>query len=123
MIERFPECKTRVMGDFNVDTSSGIVQKIREQNNLANMTQVYGRDEIQYLPTYKRGNKQIDFSLASWEILQEIENVDYLPYEENSDHRELVFTVRWEKNKLPANRSRGIQSKQFRRALKFRSAS
>ena len=110
-----------VMGDFNLPVEDTFIQRIISENDLFDTTTICGRPNQRKINTYKRGKNKIDYALATWALLPDIEDVVYGDFESYADHRPLYIKLKWDLSKLKPNTKRNLFTKHHRRALKFRS--
>ena len=114
------QCEHLIMGDFNSAAEVTFVQSLMLKNDLVDVIRVCGREEHHNIPTYSRGKTRIDYALASWGLIPDVEEAFYDDFEDYTDHRALIVQLKWDISHVAPNRMRILHTKQFRRSLKYR---
>ena len=82
-----------VMGDFNLPVEDAFIQRIISENDLFDTTTICGHPKQRKRNTYKRGKNKIDYTLDTWGLLPDIEDVVYGDFESYADHRPLYIKL------------------------------
>ena len=83
--------ETIIMGDFNLPVEDPFIRRIITENDLFDTTQICGRQHQRNIHTYKRGKSKIDYALATWGLLPDIDDVVYGDFDTYCDHRPLFL--------------------------------